>query len=71
MPRCSVWYENKNKKDLLHKTWNTAVKPPGIENITRASKEQSGSRFKVQSDQYSNEEIKGKLYTDYLYLEQM
>lgn len=40
------------------------VEAPDKENVI--VKEKSGSRFKVQNDQYSNKEIKGKLYTDYL-----
>ena len=67
-------FEKKTKKVILHKTWNTAVKPPGRGKKNKQTKkktkqktryqdikEQSGSRFKVQSDQYSKEEIKGKL----------
>lgn len=29
VPHYSLWYEKKNKKVVLHKIWNTAVKPPG------------------------------------------
>lgn len=39
------------------------VEAPGRESVI--IKEKSGSRFKEQNDQYSNKEIKDKLYTDY------
>lgn len=40
------------------------VEAPGRENVM--IREKIGSEFEVQNDQYSNKEIKGNLYTDYL-----